>query len=494
RSRLVAEDTMFGNCLLPERYSHSRKIKEKKDPGPALAISEVNSFSHTNMLWKVRIDIEHYQLCAFSFVYIEKSDSKGETLPFDFSRTANKQILHKHSVIQIEQITQLPREKTCIQTASQTDALPSQPLVPLNPIRVYKVTLYLLTCLYENLTGPLIPSILQYVWNKLSSERKKISVRKNVRYGPKKCNRLDIYLPDRVKNSRGLSTDDSRVGFPVIILISTSWNSGNRATCIPVAQNLQSQQYTVIVPDITLYPQGKISDMIADVQQCIYWTSTHARQFRGDPSQIYLMGHAAGATLAALTVIHDACAAMHVLPTNTTGVQLPVWNKAAKKTCLPRIRGLILFSGFYDMTYYYAYLYKLGLEHVHAMPRVMGNTSGSLLQCSPTYLIHHALKNTQKYEKLRMLLPEKVVLIHGENDTFNPSSSAQNFFYLLDSAGISVQLKIYKDIKHISPRIDLIVPTKKLCVLLLEDIKECCQGEQGEEQVIKKKSWDQREE
>ncbi|CAG8477526.1 6061_t:CDS:2 [Acaulospora colombiana] len=348
---------------------------------------------------------------------------------------------------------------TIFPSLAQTDALPSQPLVPLNPNRVYKVTRYLLICLYENLTGPLIPSVLQYVRDKLSSKRRTISAKKNVKYGPKERNRLDIYYPDR-----GSTKDNSRAGFPVIILISTSWNSGNRATCIPVAENLISQRYVVVVPDITLYPEGKISEMVADVQQCMFWTSARIRQYRGDPSQIYLMGHAAGAVLSALTVIHHACATLRLLPPNNTRLHLPVWNETAKK----------------------------GLEHVHAMPRVMGNTAESLRQCSPAHLIHNVLMSTQKYEKFRKLLPEKTVLIHGANDTFNPSITARNFYYLLNSMGVSVQFKIYKDIKHISPRIDLIAPSKKLCTLLLDDIRECCQ--MSDDPIVKKKSWDEREE
>ncbi|CAG8655681.1 1358_t:CDS:2, partial [Funneliformis caledonium] len=371
---------------------------------------------------------------------------------------------------------------------AQTDAPQSQLKVPLNPKRVYKVTSYLLTCLYENLTGSFIPSILQYGWHKLSSERKRTSVRKNIRYGPRPRNRLDIYVPDRVL-TRNNNRNNDNMGQPalssnstpnpnqqqndtaVIIFIGTSWNSGNRATCMPVAQSLQSQGYIVIVPDLTLYPNGRIAEMVADVQQCIYWTHTHISSFRGDPSQIYLMGHDAGSLLSALTVIHDACATLNVLPSNNTNVNIPVWDNV-RRTGLPRVQGLILFSGVYDITYYYAYLYQKGLEQVHALPRVMGNRPDAFLQCSPTYLLSHALERVQNHDQLKALLPRKVVLFHGEQqDTFNPSITA--FKFLLESAGIpSVQHKI-KNVKYISPKFDLIVPTKPLCVELLKDIKEC---------------------
>ncbi|CAI2177440.1 8108_t:CDS:2 [Funneliformis geosporum] len=417
----------------------------------------------------------------------------------------------------------------------QTDAPQTQSKVPLNPKRVYKVTTYLLTCLYENLTGPFIPSILQYGWHKLSSERKRTSVRKNIRYGPGHRNRLDIYLPDRVSTTVFMNNkiyndnmgqpashstpipNQQQNDTPVIIFIGTSWNSvdqddhhlrkhhmyhsylffnltGNRATCMPVAHNLQSQGYIVIVPDITLYPNGRIANMVADVQKCISWTHTHISSFRGDPSQIYLMGHGAGSLLSALTIVHDACATLNVLPSNNTDVNIPVWDNI-RRTTLPRVQGLILFSGVYDITYYYAYLYQRGLEQVHALPRVMGNKPEAFLQCSPTYLLSHALDRVQNIEQLKALLPRKVVLIHGEQqDTFSPAITARNFYFLLDSAGIpSVQLKIYNNIKHISPKIDLIVPTKSLCVKLLEDVKECCKG-QGEVVIVGGKLKEKRDE
>lgn len=381
----------------------------------------------------------------------------------------------------------------------RTDAPPGQPLVPLSPSRVLKVTWYVLTYLYETLTGPFIPSIIQYCWHKLSAERKRTSVRTNIRYGQRPRNRLDVYLPDRVsttvlKNSKGFTEgmihpsmathipipNSTQSECPVIILICASWNSGNKATCLPVACNLQSQGYVVVVPDITLYPRGKIAEMVSDVQQVIFWAHTNIRQFRGDPSQIYLMGHSAGALIATLTVVHDACASLGVLPQNNTSVQIPVWDNSTRRTSLPRVAGLILFSGAYDITYYYAYLHHKGLEQVHALPRVMGNTPESFLQCSPTYLLNTALTRVRNRDQLKMHLPRKVVLIHGAKDSFNPPTSTRNFFDLLVAIGIpSVQLKIYENQKHISPRIDLIVPTKRLCVLLLEDIKECCMGQGG---------------
>ncbi|CAJ0911790.1 1963_t:CDS:2, partial [Entrophospora sp. SA101] len=45
---------------------------------------------------------------------------------------------------------------------AQTDAPVSQPIVPFNPKRVYKVARYVINSFYENVTGPFLPSIIQY--------------------------------------------------------------------------------------------------------------------------------------------------------------------------------------------------------------------------------------------------------------------------------------------------------------------------------------------
>src|SRR5690349_10579838 len=65
-------------------------------------------------------------------------------------------------------------------------------------------------------------------------------------------------------------------------------------------------------------------------------------------------------------------------------------------------------------------------------------------------------------------------------DAFNLPVATRTFFDLLVSAGVpSVQLKLYENDRHISPRIDLIVPTKRLCAILIEDIAECCKAATG---------------
>ncbi len=66
------------------------------------------------------------------------------------------------------------------------------------------------------------------------------------------------------------------------------------------------------------------------------------RSFRGDPSQIYLMGHGAGSLLSALTIVHDVCASLNVLPLNKSSVNIPKWNNDIRRTGIPRVNGLIL--------------------------------------------------------------------------------------------------------------------------------------------------------
>src|SRR5687768_7468292 len=87
-----------------------------------------------------------------------------------------------------------------------------------------------------------------------------------------------------------------------------------------------------------LWRNGMISHAIL-INEKHFWKIS---SFRGDPSQIYLMGHGAGSLLSALTIIHDACSTLKVLPPNNTDINIPLWDNNIRRTALPRVQGLIL--------------------------------------------------------------------------------------------------------------------------------------------------------
>ncbi|CAG8672405.1 4291_t:CDS:2, partial [Paraglomus occultum] len=67
-----------------------------------------------------------------------------------------------------------------------------------------------------------------------------------------------------------------------------------------LALRLRSMGYVVVVPNFTLYPQGKVEDMLSDLKRVLVWTKEYIQNYHGDPKNIYMMGHSSGAHLSAL--------------------------------------------------------------------------------------------------------------------------------------------------------------------------------------------------
>ncbi|KAK3831672.1 MAG: Alpha/Beta hydrolase protein, partial [Linnemannia elongata] len=244
-------------------------------------------------------------------------------------------------------------------------------------------------------------------------------------------------------------------GSPVIIYVyGGAWDSGHKSMMMPMAQNLANQGYIVIVPDYTRYPQAKIEDMVRDVQDAVVWTSQNATRYGGDPSNIYLMGSGSGAHVASLAIMNDAIEQLGGIPAPAVeGDHSP----------LERVQGLILFSGVFDITFYFAYLHKRGIEEVSAMPRVMHQSANNYLACSPSWILSTATENLQKPELLEQVLPKTILIVHGEQDRLIPAHSSQTLFNLLCAAEIpNIKFKVYTGQSHLDPAIDLILPSNAI--------------------------------
>jgi acetyl esterase/lipase len=104
---------------------------------------------------------------------------------------------------------------------------------------------------------------------------------------------LDIYTPRR---SAGRATKA-----PVIVFFyGGRWQSGDRRWYRPLAATLAARGYVVVVPDYRLYPSARFPDFLEDGAKAIRWTRDHIADHGGDPGSIFVMGHSAGAYIAAM--------------------------------------------------------------------------------------------------------------------------------------------------------------------------------------------------
>lgn len=117
------------------------------------------------------------------------------------------------------------------------------------------------------------------------------SVEANQAYGGDERQRLDIYRP--------LGPDDA--SRPVLVFFyGGNWKVGSKADYRFVGQSLATAGYVTIVADYRLYPAVAFPAFVEDAAAAVAWTAAHMRRPDGSPRRIVLLGHSAGAYIAAL--------------------------------------------------------------------------------------------------------------------------------------------------------------------------------------------------
>lgn len=107
---------------------------------------------------------------------------------------------------------------------------------------------------------------------------------------------LDLYLPDKAEGAR-----------PVVVAIhGGGWAIGdksNRSFVQPKARWFNQHGFIFTSINYRLSPAIQHPAHVEDVCSAIAWVQTHIGRYGGDPSKIYLLGHSAGAHLAALAAV-----------------------------------------------------------------------------------------------------------------------------------------------------------------------------------------------
>lgn len=121
-----------------------------------------------------------------------------------------------------------------------------------------------------------------------------VQVARAVAYGPDARQRLDVYAPR-------IATGANR---PVVVFFyGGSWSSGDRAGYAFVGRALAARGFVVVVPDYRLVPQVRYPAFVEDGAAAVRWTEAHAPRYGGAPDRVFLMGHSAGAYIAAMLAV-----------------------------------------------------------------------------------------------------------------------------------------------------------------------------------------------
>jgi arylformamidase len=101
--------------------------------------------------------------------------------------------------------------------------------------------------------------------------------------------RLDVYAPTEGKDH------------PVVVWIhGGGWQGGDKKDVQKKPQAFVDKGFVFVSINYRLLPDVTIKQMGEDVAKAIKWTHDHAKDYGGDPKTFFVMGHSAGAQLAAL--------------------------------------------------------------------------------------------------------------------------------------------------------------------------------------------------
>ncbi|MDE1467796.1 alpha/beta hydrolase [Aurantiacibacter sp. D1-12] len=225
-----------------------------------------------------------------------------------------------------------------------------------------------------------------------------------IAYGTNERQMLDIYAPVEAPD----------VALPVIVwFYGGSWNSGTRHGYDFAGRALAAQNYIVVVPDYRLVPEVRFPGFVEDGAEAMRWVRANIAERGGDPDNIVVMGHSAGAHLAAMLAAD------------------PQWlgeDRAA-------IKGLIGLAGPYDF-----------------LPLDTSSTIEAFGQWPQ-------LEETQPITYADASSPPALLLTGAEDTTVKPRNSVSLAAHLTE-AGVDAEVTQYEGVDHIDILIAMARPLR----------------------------------
>jgi acetyl esterase/lipase len=217
----------------------------------------------------------------------------------------------------------------------------------------------------------------------------------NIAYGADPQHRLDVYVPDQ----------ESVEPRPLVVFWHGGrWSFGDKADYRFVGAALAELGYVAVLPNYRHYPAVKMPGFMDDAARAGRWAAAHAREYGADASRLYLMGHSAGAHMAALVTLDRRYFASAAQPA-------------------PPIAGVIGLSGAYD----FLPLREADVQDMFGPPQ--------------------NYPDSQPINFVRADAPP-MLLVHGlKDDTVWPKNS-RNLATALYARGVPVTLKLYSKVSH----------------------------------------------
>lgn len=128
----------------------------------------------------------------------------------------------------------------------------------------------------------------------LLSEARAQDVKRDVPYGDQERQVLDVYSPPGAK------------GRPVVFWIhGGGWQVGDKSDVQVKPKVFVDKGFVFVSTNYRLLPAVDMGTIVRDVAKSIHWVHDHIAEYGGDPDRLLVMGHSAGAQLAALICTDD---------------------------------------------------------------------------------------------------------------------------------------------------------------------------------------------
>ncbi len=121
-------------------------------------------------------------------------------------------------------------------------------------------------------------------------------VKRNIPYAEPAHERqvLDVYSPRDAKN------------LPVVFWIhGGGWQTGDKTSVQHKPKVFTDKGFVFVSTNYRLLPSVDMATIVRDIAKSIRWVHEHIAGYGGDPKQLFIMGHSAGAQLAALICTDD---------------------------------------------------------------------------------------------------------------------------------------------------------------------------------------------
>lgn len=128
------------------------------------------------------------------------------------------------------------------------------------------------------------------------SDARAQDIKRNIPYAEPAHERqvLDVYSPHNAKN------------LPVVFWIhGGGWQTGDKSSVQVKPQFFTDKGYVFVSTNYRLLPSVDMKTIVQDIAKSIRWVHDHIAEHGGDPNRLLIMGHSAGAQLAALLCTDD---------------------------------------------------------------------------------------------------------------------------------------------------------------------------------------------